>query len=73
MPLAKGASLSKNIETERAAGKPEKQAVAIAYSVARRGKDAATVTAPNGGIPSARHKAEDGMFSAGDLWKGRAS
>ncbi len=76
MPLVKGAgqaSISRNIETEINAGKKPKQAEAIAYSVARRGKDAATVTAPNGGIPAGRHKAEDGMFSAGDLWKGRAS
>lgn len=39
MPLEHGASkaaLSHNIATERRAGKPEKQAVAIAYSEARR-------------------------------------
>lgn len=38
MPLVKGgsrASISKNIATERRAGKPAKQAAAIAYSVAR--------------------------------------
>lgn len=43
MPLIKGAKpnskgFKKNIETEMAAGKPQKQAVAIAYSEARRGK-----------------------------------
>ena len=43
MPLIKGAKpnskgFKKNIEAEMAAGKPQKQAVAIAYSEARRGK-----------------------------------
>jgi hypothetical protein len=41
MPLNYGkskAARSQNIETEIAAGKPPKQAVAIAYSVQRRGK-----------------------------------
>ncbi len=40
MPLKKGSSrkvMSQNIKTEIAAGKPQKQAVAIAYSVARKG------------------------------------
>lgn len=39
MPLKKGtskATISKNIRTERHAGKPEKQSVAIALSEARR-------------------------------------
>lgn len=44
MPLVKGKKaktkkgFSKNVETEMNAGKPQKQAVAIAYSEARRGK-----------------------------------
>lgn len=41
MPLKKGSSratISKNIATERRAGKPADQAAAIAYSEARRGK-----------------------------------
>ena len=41
MPLKKGKSkstISSNIRTEMHAGKPQKQAVAIALSEARRGK-----------------------------------
>ena len=41
MPLKKGSSqktIGKNIATEIRAGKPAKQAEAIAYSEARRGK-----------------------------------
>lgn len=39
MPLEKGSSraaISNNIRTEKAAGKPQKQAVAIALNTARR-------------------------------------
>lgn len=41
MPLSKGTSkksVSKNIKTEMAAGKPQKQAVAIALNVQRKAK-----------------------------------
>lgn len=41
MPLKKGKSnktMSENIKTEMKAGKPQKQAVAIAYAVKRKSK-----------------------------------
>lgn len=41
MPLAKGSSrktISKNIRTEIAAGRPKKQAIAIALSTAGKGR-----------------------------------
>lgn len=41
MPLVKGSSkeaVSENIKTEKEAGKPQKQAVAIALNVARKSK-----------------------------------
>jgi hypothetical protein len=58
MPLIKGSSrknISSNIHTEVAAGKPQKQAVAIALDVARR-SGGATNVAPKrrGGIDSLR-------------------
>lgn len=58
MPLIKGSSrpaVSKNIETEMAAGKPQKQAVAIALSVARRAKGLPDVVPKRrGGIDNLR-------------------
>lgn len=45
MPLKKGysrRSISQNIRTERKAGRPQKQAVAIALDTARRAKKAAS-------------------------------
>lgn len=41
MPLVRGASkkaISKNIRAERKAGRPQKQAIAIALSTARKAK-----------------------------------
>lgn len=49
MPLAKSASkeaFSRNVATEMRAGKPQKQAVAVAYSTQRRA----------GGKPPAKRK-----------------
>lgn len=46
MPLTKSPSkkaFSSNVKREMQAGKPQKQAVAIAYSVQRRAKKAKTV------------------------------
>jgi hypothetical protein len=45
MPLKRSASkqaMSENIRTERAAGKPQKQAVAIAHSVQRDAENKST-------------------------------
>jgi hypothetical protein len=60
MPLEKGASpaaISRNIATERVAGKPERQAVAIAEAEARRaGHDAqpGMATMPNSSAAAGR-------------------
>ena len=75
MPLEKAApgsaGFKRNIKHLVAAGKPTKQAVAIAYS---KGRDGAMVTAPNAAIPAGRRHADDeGCFSVGDMWTGRTS
>jgi hypothetical protein len=49
MPLEKGSSkaaISRNIATERSAGKPEKQAIAIAMSEAGKSRDEAPTAMP---------------------------
>lgn len=55
MPLIKGKSksaVSSNIKTEMAAGKPQKQAIAIALDVARRARfDGGALTMAHGGAP----------------------
>ena len=82
MPLDPGksqATISKNIATERHAGKPERQAIAIAESEARRtGRDAQAplATAPNAAAPRNFHEERAGggtmgSVSANDTWKGR--
>lgn len=51
MPLKKGDSkevISENIRTEKAAGKPQKQAVAIALETARRTKGESSKDKPKG-------------------------
>lgn len=53
MPLVKSASpaaFRKNVKTEMAAGKPQKQAVAIAYSTQR------AATAKSGAKPASKGK-----------------
>lgn len=59
MPLDKGkgkAAISKNIKTEMAAGKPQKQAVAIAMNVAGKSK----APAKKVGVPAKKVGAKKG-------------
>jgi hypothetical protein len=70
MPLEKGSSqetISKNISTEIEAGKPPKQAAAIAYSKAgeskaKSSKDSQpfTITEPSAGMPQYKGRDLDG-------------
>jgi hypothetical protein len=67
MPLIKGrsrAAFQQNIRTEIAAGKPQKQALAIAYSEARRMKDGGLVNKKHPGFKKAAQEiAERGGYS----------
>lgn len=77
MPLEKGSSravIGNNIKTEEAAGKPKKQAVAIALHTAGvpKAKDnAPLVTAPNAGLPMGKREDRNKATSANDAWKGK--
>lgn len=73
MPLEKGnsrAAIGRNVETEEAAGKPKKQAVAIALHEAK--DTAPPLTTANAGAPCAGRPRAWGSTSANDLWKGRS-
>jgi hypothetical protein len=62
MPLQKGnnqKAIGSNIKTEEAAGKPKKQAIAIALHEAKDNM----VTMPNAGLPIGK--------SANSLWRGK--
>src|SRR5690349_3628243 len=68
MPTVKGSSpkaISTNIKTEKAAGKPQKQAVAIALDVARRSARASGKTLRGQLRPPAEHHERAAMNHAG--------
>lgn len=80
MPLLSGKeNIGPNIKTEEEAGKPQKQAVAIALHKAGvpKAKDvgAGMATVPSAGIPQAATRvvarSTDGARSYSDGWKGR--
>jgi hypothetical protein len=72
MPLESGnsrAAIGKNIKTEEAAGKPQKQAVAIALHKAKDNQPP-LATSANAGIPQGKPSGF-GSRSANDTWPGR--
>ena len=70
------AAFKKNIETEMRAGKPQKQAVAIAYSEKREAEEERKKKMAEGGAVKGVHKQEDGPAGqsyAGDRVRESAS